>query len=250
MTKRFLVANAIVGVFGIVLLALASQAYGSVTAPKTPWPTDGSSEYNLVPIPTGGAGQVDIMDHLYGAGNWKQISDQTQFYNPDGRATATAKYAGNSQKVSYVGASSGTTLLFGPITDNGLLSGYSTTLPTDAHENFILKDETASGTWYSTNQSLNTDDAVHAVVFQILTVPNEYVVAFEDESTAEGSDWDFNDVVIQLDDVQVVPEPATIAIWGVGIGLAGAAALRRKQPRGRWSQENRQAIYAIIGGKR
>jgi hypothetical protein len=49
---------------------------------------------------------------------------------------------------------------------------------------------------------------------------------------------------------QPVPEPATIAIWGLGIGLAGAAALRRKQPRGRWSQENRQAIYAIIGGKR
>ncbi|MGA2035575.1 MAG: PEP-CTERM sorting domain-containing protein, partial [Thermoguttaceae bacterium] len=48
-----------------------------------------------------------------------------------------------------------------------------------------------------------------------------------------------------------VPEPATIAIWGLGIGLAGAAALRRrKQPRRRWSEENRQAILDIIEGKR
>ena len=48
-----------------------------------------------------------------------------------------------------------------------------------------------------------------------------------------------------------VPEPVTLAIWGVGAGLAGAAALRRrKQPRGRWSQESRQAIFHVIEGKR
>ncbi|MGA2254824.1 MAG: hypothetical protein ABSG53_09195 [Thermoguttaceae bacterium] len=48
-----------------------------------------------------------------------------------------------------------------------------------------------------------------------------------------------------------VPEPVSIAIWGVGAGLAGAAALRRrKQPRGRWSEENRQAIFQVIEGKR
>jgi hypothetical protein len=47
------------------------------------------------------------------------------------------------------------------------------------------------------------------------------------------------------------PEPATIVIWGVGLGLAGAAALRRrKQPRGGWSDENRQAIFHIIEGRR
>jgi hypothetical protein len=48
-----------------------------------------------------------------------------------------------------------------------------------------------------------------------------------------------------------IPEPTTIAIWGVGVGLAGAAALRRRrQPGGRWSDENRQAIFHIIEGKR
>ena len=55
----------------------------------------------------------------------------------------------------------------------------------------------------------------------------------------------------QPDDSFVVPEPVTAVIWGVGAGLAGAAALRRrKQPRGRWSEENRQAILQIIDNKR
>ena len=49
----------------------------------------------------------------------------------------------------------------------------------------------------------------------------------------------------------VVPEPTTIAIWGLGAGLVGAVALRRsKQARGSWSKENRQAIAQVIAGKR
>jgi hypothetical protein len=48
-----------------------------------------------------------------------------------------------------------------------------------------------------------------------------------------------------------VPEPAGIAVWGIGAGLAaGAAALRRrKQRRGRWSKENREAVLRIVQGK-
>ncbi len=52
------------------------------------------------------------------------------------------------------------------------------------------------------------------------------------------------------DDQPPVPEPATLIIWGVGAALAGtAAARRRKQPRGRWSAKNRQAIQELIEGK-
>jgi hypothetical protein len=45
----------------------------------------------------------------------------------------------------------------------------------------------------------------------------------------------------------VVPEPATLLVWtGLG-GIAAAAAMRRrKQPSGRWSNENRTAICSII----
>jgi hypothetical protein len=44
-----------------------------------------------------------------------------------------------------------------------------------------------------------------------------------------------------------VPEPVSLAVWGIGAGLAaGSVALRRKQPNGRWSKKNRQAILQVI----
>jgi hypothetical protein len=49
-----------------------------------------------------------------------------------------------------------------------------------------------------------------------------------------------------------VPEPLSMVVWGAFAGLAaGATALRRrKQPCGRWSAKNRQAILHVIEGKR
>jgi hypothetical protein len=43
------------------------------------------------------------------------------------------------------------------------------------------------------------------------------------------------------------PEPTSMIVWGVGAGLAGAAAVRRgDRRRGRWSKQNRQAILNVI----
>jgi len=47
-----------------------------------------------------------------------------------------------------------------------------------------------------------------------------------------------------------VPEPASIVVWSMLAGSAarfGVARKRRKQaPAGRWSEDNRQAIFAMI----
>ncbi len=50
-------------------------------------------------------------------------------------------------------------------------------------------------------------------------------------------------------DSQPAPEPATLAIWGLGAALAGTAATRRNQPRRRWSAKNAQAIQELIESK-
>jgi hypothetical protein len=46
-----------------------------------------------------------------------------------------------------------------------------------------------------------------------------------------------------------VPEPTSLAIWGIVSAAAAGAAATRKQKRGRWSYKNRAAIYDVIGCK-
>jgi hypothetical protein len=72
-----------------------------------------------------------------------------------------------------------------------------------------------------------------------------------------GTSWDISDtspVGLAVPDSPVpddpppdpAPEPVTLVIWGV-LGAAGATALRcHKQPKGRWSEESRQAIFQLI----
>jgi hypothetical protein len=47
-----------------------------------------------------------------------------------------------------------------------------------------------------------------------------------------------------------VPEPASLAVWGIVSALAaGSVALKKQKLSGRWSQANRAAIYQVIGAK-
>ncbi len=255
--KRFAITT--VGVFGIVLLGLASQAKASITysTVQTPWPEDSngiSSELNLVPVgyvpgtvgPT--TNQKDIMDNLYGYGEWQQLPDQTDFTDP---ALAVAKFAANTEDVSWVGETGGS----GPIAN---ITGGNFIYPTEPYpaqpistpssgEHFYLQDVSGGSTWHSYNgtTATNTDDGgVHAVIFQILNQPGVYVVAFEDEATnplygpnASGNgDEDYNDAVIELTGatanpaVGEVPEPASLVVWSLlgGLGLAVGVWRRRK----------------------
>jgi len=53
-------------------------------------------------------------------------------------------------------------------------------------------------------------------------------VGWEDKTLAQGSDWDYNDLIFAFANTSVaVPEPLTLSLFGMG--LAGAALVGRRR---------------------
>jgi hypothetical protein len=62
-----------------------------------------------------------------------------------------------------------------------------------------------------------------------LWTSDEYVLAWEDRN-ALNSDWDYNDMVIMVESVKPVPEPATLSLFAMGfVGMLGMGWIRRKK---------------------
>jgi hypothetical protein len=130
------------------------------------------------------------------------------------------------------------------VSTKGLSPGYSSPTVDRDYANFGnvfgYYLERGDGTTFYTENSRNQGSYQQAVVYQGNNqtqlklagksagtfTPDEYIVAFEDLTRAGSTDSDFNDMVVMVESVKPVPEPATLA----GLGLvAGALGLKGRR---------------------
>lgn len=87
-----------------------------------------------------------------------------------------------------------------------------------------------SGRVWSSKISDNSDQQDHMVTYNIQGLNSNYItwlVLWEDLTTAEHSDWDFNDLVVEIKALPVVPIPEPVALMPLLIG--GLLGMRRRK---------------------
>lgn len=181
-------------------------------------------------IGTGG-----ILDNVFGLGNLHRINDSLdQYWDVFGNevtVTAVAKYAGYKQDFGFIdGDDSFNSLLYVPFFD-----GQSDTFTeADSGSPFRFGLDPSGSPLLSSDPSDNifcdlpcTDSQDHMVSWLITSgqYKGDYVLAWEDLKNL--GDHDYNDLVVRVSGVAIVPVPA--AVWLFGSGLLGFAAVIRRR---------------------
>ena len=163
----------------------------------------------------------DLLDRLYGAGNYNRIDDSIDqiWSDMDGFIEVVAIYAADKHKLGY---SLNETTGSSPVWLDGSLGGDLNQLNETAQ--LDIEPDSDAFIWvlgcvelYYSVDVLNPYSKDHMVTF---TIPDAFVICWDNA----GGDEDFQDMVFEIRNVTAVPEPATICLFGLG-----ALALLRKR---------------------
>ncbi len=179
-------------------------------------------------------GSGGILDNVFGLANLLRIDDDLdQYWNVTGTevgVTAVAKYAGYSQDFGFIDNNDNfTSLLYVPF-----MNGQSNTFNVaDSGSPFRFGLDPSGAPLFSSDPSDNVACRWHRcseedhMVSWLITggqFAGDYVIAWEDLKHL--GDRDYNDLVVHVSGVVVVPVPA--AAWLFGSGLLGLAMAARR----------------------
>jgi hypothetical protein len=154
-----------------------------------------------------------ILNQKFGAGNFHQIANASGYeFSPktyDVTVILSDKQSGFNYPTGWYATSNPNSKI--SIFENPSAEiGRPETI--DPNVNFGLYINSRTGTFYS-NSNLNPDDLNHVKVFQIDNGPEAgaYVLGYEDQINS--SDWDYQDIVIELKRKSLsIPDFPTIAL--------------------------------------
>jgi hypothetical protein len=176
-----------------------------------------------------------VMDKLYGAGNWTQLDDSVYQRNTN---------MGVSYLVNFQAMYAKDTSQLGIFTNQTTYSGLINLSGGQAQPQSIVVTPTMqsssvggffewafknldTGVIFSENKTKNPDGLDHLIAFSLNNMPNSGVFAWEDRV---GGDYDYQDAIFQYTWQIVptpVPEPTTLGLFAVAC-LGVAAAVRRR----------------------
>ncbi len=188
---------------------------------------------------------TDILDQVYGAGNYLRVDDaQDQLWDPGGiTASFLAKYSGADQGLGICIVCDGSDdMAFDQtFSQDGVnlslmtVSGVSAPNVFGRFQWYIAPRNHPTVIRAQSAPSFNLDGLDHMVTYAILGLSQTYVLAWEDLPlyTDTSSDRDYNDLLVQITydpfNFPTVPEPGTVLLLAVGLGAL--ASLHRRAAR-------------------